>query len=299
MKLFCATSLLALTSLAAPALALDIGGGFSLIGNLEYERLDSGSSGANIAFLDADLSYLHSSGFGGFIGVDSISVSTGDTAEALYGALSYSGDFGRIEIGAPRSVINDYVVTPEIGTADFLDFTLAQFSGPFLPFIFLTTDETAIGLRYDGTFGATSVGLSYHKVDSASVISAAMSYGFDNGKLMASIEHLSDSGNSGTRFLIGGEYSFGQVTTGLLVSNDDGITDATAVKGYVVYSATDRLDLTASVLTASVGGSDLTIYGLGATYDLSDDLYAEVGYVGGDGVIGGGDVFTLAVGVNF
>lgn len=299
MSLFRTVSILALSSLAAPALALDLGGGFSLTGNLEYERLDTGSTEVNIAMLDADLTYLHSSGFGGFIGTDSFSAGSAPNSETFYGALSYSGDFGRIQIGAPRTVVKDYVVTPEIGAADYLDFALGQVTGSILPLILISGNETAAGMRYDGTFGATSVGLSYHHVEDVDVIAAAMTYGFNNGRLMASIENISSSGPSGTRYMIGGEYDFGKVTAGALFSTDSGITDADAIKAYAVYSVTDRLDVTATVLNMSVGPMDATMYGLGVNYDLTDQLYVDAGYVGGDTLFSSDDVFSVGLGVNF
>lgn len=299
MTLFRTVSVLALASMAAPAMALDIGGGFSLTGNLEYERLDAGSTEVNIGLLDADLNYQHSSGFGGFVGVNSFSIGSSDTAETFYGALSYSGDFGRIQIGAPRSVVGDYVDSPDIGGADFMGLSLAMATGPLLPFLLLTSDETATGLRYDGTFGALSVGLSYHTVEDLDVVAAAMTYGFDQGKLMASIEHLSDSGLSGSRYMIGGEYDFGQVTAGAVVSNDDLITDASTVKLYAVYSVNDRLDLTASAMRVSVTGNEIDMYGLAANFDLNDQIYVEAGYAAGDTLISSDDFFSVGLGVNF
>ena len=299
MTLFRTVSVLALASMAAPAMALDIGGGFSLTGNLEYERLDTGSTDINIALADVDLTYLHSSGFGGFVGVDSFSAGPSTSTETFYGALSYSGDFGRIQIGAPRTVIDDYVVTPEIGAVDFLEITLGQITGSILPLILFSSNETATGVRYDGSFGAASVGLAYHRVEDLDVVSAAVSYDFNQGKLMASVENLSSNSTSGSRFMIGGEYDFGQVTAGALFSSDNGITDAEAIKGYAVYSPTDRLDLTATVLHLSVSSTDATMYGLGVNYDLNEQLYVEAGYLGGDTVFSSQDMFTVGLGVNF
>jgi len=57
MRLLGTTSALALIGLASPALALDLGGGFTLSGNLEYEHLSVDSDDLGIGLLDADISY--------------------------------------------------------------------------------------------------------------------------------------------------------------------------------------------------------------------------------------------------
>jgi len=52
---------------------------------------------------------------------------SGDSAEAFYGALSYLGDFGKIQIGAPRNALDDYVNAPTIAGTNCFDFPIAPF----------------------------------------------------------------------------------------------------------------------------------------------------------------------------
>lgn len=298
MKFLGTASTLALVGLAGPVLALDLGGGFTLSGNLEYERLSVESTDLSIGLLDADISYQHSSGFGGFVGIETLTFD-GDSAEAFYGALSYSGDFGKIQIGAPRNALDDYVNAPAIGGVDFYDFQLAPFSGSFLPIALLSDEKPALGLRYDGTFGAASVGVSYHDVDGASVVDAAVNYQLGQTKLMAGIEHVSDSGSSASSYFLGAEHDFGQLTAGAILGNSELIGDAQTVQAYAVYSPTERLDLTASMLHAEISGNSGDLYGVTANYDLTDIVYVEAGVLGGDLFGSNADIYALSLGVNF
>lgn len=298
MTLFRTVSVLALASIAAPAMALDIGGGFSLTGKLEYEHMSTKTSDQSFGLLNADLSYESASGFGGFIGVQAISA--GSSAEALYGALSYSGDFGKIQIGAPRGALNDYVSSPMIAGLDFFDLQAGMFTGSVLPILFLDSDQSQIGVRYDGSFGAANVGLSYHDLDGGQVIDAAMTYSFGDTIVKAGVEQVRDSGTTRNSVFLGAEHDFGQVTAGGVVGSSDFFgPNLRSVKLYAVYSPTDRLDLTATVLNLDSSGPNGTLYGLAANFDLTNGIYVEAGYMGSSGSGIGSDIAGLSVGVKF
>jgi len=176
---------------------------------------------------------------------------------------------------------------------------LPLFTGSFLPTVLLSNDETALGLRYDGTFGAASVGLSYHDVDGASVVEAAMNYDLGQTKLMAGVERVSGNGSSASSYFFGAERDFDQVTAGAIPGNSELIGDARTVQAYAVYSPTERLELTGSLLPAEVSGTNFDVYGVDANFDLTDIAYVEVGYLGGDLLGSGADMYTVSLGINF
>lgn len=300
MKFFGTTSFIALVSLAGPSLAFDIGGGFSLEGELEYERLEVESTSLSLGLLDADLVYRHSSGFGAFLGVQSISLSSTST-EAFYGALTYTGDFGTIQIGAPRSALNDYVDAPAIGGVDYLDLQLGMFAGSVLPIVALSENEAPLGLRYDGSFGALDVGISLHRLDDANIYDIAMNYQMGETMLMAGIEHVTSSGLDGTAYFLGAEHDFGQLTAGAIAGKSDLIGGSVnSLQAYATYSPNDRLDLTASVMNLDSAGPNGTLYGLTATYNLNEMVYVEAGYLGSSGAgLTSEDIFGVSLGVTF
>ncbi len=300
MKILGTASVLALLGSVAPVMALDIGGGFSLTGKLEYEHISTKTTEQSFGLLDADLSYESASGFGGFIGVQGISV--GSSTEALYGALSYSGDFGKIQIGAPRNALDDYIGAPALGGLDYLDLQLGMFTGSILPIQVLSSSaDAAAGIRYDGNFGGARVGVSYHDLEGGQVLDVAVNYSFGETIVKAGGEHVNGSGLSASSFFIGAEHDFGQVTAGAIVGTSDILSsNVRSVSLYAVYSPTDRLDLTATALHVNGLGSDGTLYGIAANYDLTDDVFVEAGYLGSSGgAFFGSDIVNVSVGVKF
>lgn len=139
------------------------------------------------------------------------------SGEAFCGALSYSGDFGKIQIGAPRNALHDYVNAPEMGGLALFDLQLAPFMGSYLPIVGFEDDETPLGLRYDGTFSAASIGASYQDVEGAGVVDLAVNYSLGQTRLMAGIKHVSENGSSATSHFLGAEHDFGQLTAGAIL----------------------------------------------------------------------------------
>jgi len=155
---------LLLTTVASPALALDFGNGFFVTGTAELEYASSDSDSDTLGYADVDLGYKSASGFGGFIGVETFSTLEDDYSEtAFYGALTYSGSFGEVQIGAPRNALDSYLRAPIVGNLQLLDLSLyGGVTGSLMPFLYLGEQiEAPLGLRYDGEFGAVSVGVSY------------------------------------------------------------------------------------------------------------------------------------------
>lgn len=286
-------------SAAAPAMALEFGPGFYANGKFALEYLDSGSSsGSTFGFADADIGYeQEGGGFGAFVGLLGFQ-SEGESVTSLYGAISYSGDFGKIQIGAPRNAIDDYFKTPDIGGSSLLGLEVGQLSGSILPLAALQSDETPLGLRYDGSFGAIKLGVSYHVIDDLDVVVVAMNYQLGETVLRAGAENLSGDGFSETSYFLGAEGKLGPVTGGIVFA-DLGVIGVTSTQVYAVYSPIEALDLTATYLAIKPeGGSTQDGYGLDAKYTFNPGVYVGAGYLGN--LFGSSsDAYTLALGIEF
>lgn len=201
---------LLLTTVASPALALDFGNGFFLNGTAELEYSNSEANNQTLGYADVDLGYTSASGFGGFIGVEAFSVDSQDEA-VFYGALTYSGSFGKVQIGAPRNALDSYLRSPTLGNVQLLDVGLFGFvTASLLPLLYLDGDvEAPLGLRYDGEFGALSFGVSYHRMDATGssdtveFLTGGLNISLGNSGLgetvlIAGAEHLDDSFSSET-----------------------------------------------------------------------------------------------------
>jgi hypothetical protein len=290
-------SLLALVT-AAPAQALDFGDGWSTTGEFELEAYHSSGDTETIGYGTADLAYQQpAGGFGAFVGFDAVSTG-GDNESALYGALSYSGGFGKVQVGVPRAVLDDYVDTPSLAGLRIFDLGFGGVTGSIVTQAYLLQDsDVPVGLRYDGTFGDAKLGVSYHRIEDADVLDLAVNYQLGAALLRGGIEHVNDSGSSATAYHIGAEGSFGPVTAGLMYSDSEDFFSARILKGYATYSPIDKLNLTGSIWSFDQGGSNGTIYGVAADYTFAQGIYLEGGVA--DGTNSTDTIVNASLGLKF
>lgn len=277
---------LALTTLAAGAQSLP--DGFELKGVIEYEYLDSDGSDEDVLYGDIDFAIRPGSfatgvpiGFG--LGIEAIHVDS-STETAIYPVLTFDTGMGVISAGIPRPVNPDYLRTPVFAGNRLLDLEARILSGSFVELAYLIGDETPYGLRYDGEFGAFSIGASYHDFHDADAEALDLALRYEQGDfaVMAAVERLDGAGDSSTSYSIGAEGRIGRLKGGLVYSSVEVMGDADVLHGYLTYTPLDRLDLTLSALHADSGGGDSTIYGLSADYTFYRGAYVQAGYVDSD-----------------
>jgi Gram-negative porin len=288
------------TGLAAPAaLALDFGNGFSLNGEVELEYIDgSGDFNETLGYGSVDLVWQQDGGgFGAFVGLDAYAQDN-DNVSSWYGALTYSGSFGKVQIGAPRNALDDYIDTPEVGGLRFLDLELGALGGSYLPFITLVSNtETPVGLRYDGVFGDAKVGVSYLTVEGTDFLDLGASYQIGNTVLRAGVEQARDTGLEATAYFLGAETTIGPVLAGVMFSDSELLGNVRATKLYATYSPIAPLDLTATYLSAGNGGSSDEFYGLNADYTFGQGVYVQGGVLGVSG--SSNQIYNLSLGMKF
>ncbi|MCV6824405.1 MULTISPECIES: hypothetical protein [Halocynthiibacter] len=113
----------------------------------------------------------HSSNLGPFglhFAIEGLDGPGGDDPKAFYAAVSYTGDFGRFSIGAPRPVTDEgYFDTHLFLGSTWLDFELGQLTRSWVSnaYLFSNSDDRPIGARWDGQFSNTKVGISYNQMD--------------------------------------------------------------------------------------------------------------------------------------
>jgi len=137
-----------LTTVASPA--LDFGNGFYVTGTAELEYND-GNLFADGTFgrADIDLGYEQvGGGFGGFIGVDAFSFD-GTSGTQVYGALTYSGGFGKVQFGVPRNALDDYLLAPSVGGLELLELqSVSILTGSIIPTYLLSGNiDPPLGAR--------------------------------------------------------------------------------------------------------------------------------------------------------
>ena len=143
-------------------------------------------------------------------------------AEAIFATIFYDTSYGRWSLGIPAPVVDDYVTKPVIGQSYLLDRgELGILSRSVVRALQLGSDEEAFGLRYDGTFGATRLGVSVHDVDDFDAQVNGIAASFDLGLADAAlgVEYLDASRRLGNRLLRQHRRQFGNFHTDLFASS--------------------------------------------------------------------------------
>lgn len=288
--------------LASPVAAQSAQDGFYSNGYAELSYFSGfGGSGETLGYSEATIGYSDASnGFGAEVGVDAI-ITEDDDEVALYGALTYQSSFGKLSLGVPRPAIDAYLTNvPSVGGMLAFDIGMIGLTKrSFVSTSYLFSGEDApVGLRYDGAFGAANVGASYHRFADSDIYNLAANYRIGQSTLTGALEHVASGGDSDTRYFIGAESKFGQVSAGLLYSGNFAFSDTAAFEAYAKYKPLDQLELSATALNVDTGSGSSTLYGLAADYSFSQGAYVKAG-VADDFEGSDSTAYNLALGLRF
>ena len=295
------SSLLFCLGLTGPAVAQTAQDGFYSNGYAELSYFDFGGSGRTFGYSEATIGYVDAdSGFGAELGVDAL-ITTDDDEAALYGAVTYQSSFGKLSFGVPRGALDTYFASvPTVG--GMLPFKIGQIGAAKRSFVTATylfsIDEVPLGLRYDGSFGTTTVGASYHRFDDLDVYNLAANHQFGQTMVSGGLEHVADTTARETRYFLGVETTLGQVSAGLLYSGNIDFSDTTAVEAYAKYKPLEQLELAATALNLATGSGSDTLFGLSADYSFNQGAYLKAG-IADDFDTGTGTAYNLALGLRF
>lgn len=290
-------SLIAITATLATgaAHAQNVPEGFYTNGRLQYESLHY--DGDDMRVLTGDvtigLSNIGGSVFGAELGLKFYNFSEFDLDDAglrergFFPIVYADTDYGRISFGMPRAATGSHFTFPTLGgsqTVSQLGTLLTATSD-----LFNTIIDDQVGLRYDGTFGDTSVSVSYHRANDilgsgvdATILSAAGSYKFENLVFAAGLQYLDTDGYDDTALMLkaaydagqyGGELMYAQALTGGAGLDLD--VDTLSLTGF--YKPIENLTLKADIIRLSADGDSTTIYGANVEYDVWNGIYVGAG----------------------
>lgn len=286
---------------AGPVVAQTAQDGFYTNGYAELSYFDFGGSDRTFGYSEATIGYVDArSGFGAEVGVDTLITAEDDEA-AIYGAVTYQSSFGKLSFGVPRAALDAYFASvPTVG--GMLPFKIGPIGAAKRSFVtatyLLVEDGVPLGLRYDGTFGTTNVGASYHRLDDQDIYDLAANHQFGQTMVMGGLEHVADAAARETRYFLGVETTVGQVSAGLLYSGNFDFSDTTAVEVYAKYKPLEQLELAATAFNLETGSGSDTLFGLSADYSFNQGTYLKAG-VADDFEAGNSTAYNLALGLRF
>ena len=301
MKYVVSSSFVFCLGFAGPLAAQTAQDGFYTNGYAELSYFDVAGSSNTFGYSEATIGFVDPrSGFGAEFGVDAL-ITEDDDEAAIYGAATYQSSFGKLSFGVPRAALDAYFASvPTVG--GMLAFKIGQIGAAkrsFLSTRYLFSDgKVPIGLRYDGTFGTTNIGASYHRFDDLDVYNLAANHQFGPTLVMGGLEHVKDTTLSETRYFLGAETKLGQVSAGLLYSGNFDFSDDAAIEAYAKYKPLEQLELAATALNLDTGSGPDTLFGLSADYSFNQGGYVKAG-IADDFNTGNSTAYNLALGLRF
>jgi hypothetical protein len=307
MKLLGATALAVIVASSIPAVALDLGSGFTLTGDveLEYATDASGDDGTN-AFADVTLGWRSqaggSIGFGfdlDVVGFEDLDF--GSSASAFMGGLVLTTGFGEFTVGNPRPLLATMIDTPSIGGLRIYDMQLQSLTGSTLELLELTSDASFYGASFKGTAGALTYGVSYHTIEEADgvrIFELAATYQLGKTLIQAAVESVDFGIGEIDKQMLGATYADDRWSAGLLLTSlSQSGTKVTTIKVFGDYEVSDAFKLGAQAVQIEVGGESDTIYGLTGEYGFGSGGFAELGAVESTG--GGDAIYSASIGYRF
>ncbi|MCP5038178.1 MAG: hypothetical protein GY945_11340 [Rhodobacteraceae bacterium] len=282
------------------------GEGFYIRGYAELSYAVDGGSNETFGTLDLDLGYSASSAIGYNLGIDAIILDS-DNYYALYPAAVIGTGFGDVSVGIPRSVYDSgYFPSMPLGTSSYFGLEIGAALGSVAGSSYLfETDVLPLGLRWDGRFGGTQVGASYHRVSGPGsdfdTVAVAFRHEMDaissfyDMVFFGGFEYAFDGSSDYSAHRIGAEGGTDNWRTGLIFDVNDNISEG-LVTAYGNYALNDNWTLDAFVMNINSGGTD-TFYGAGAKFQPTDTLYVDANVTGYSGA--SDPIWELTVGLSF
>lgn len=133
--------------------------------------------------------------------------------------MTYSGSFGKAQIGAPRNALDDYLRSPgTAGIHKLAKFEIRTFVGSSVLIYAFKFDDLPLGVRCDGKIGAAAFSVSYHSFDAGAVdlkfLDVAVNISPGNAVLIAGIENAAGIGFDLTSYFLGAEATINQLVSG-------------------------------------------------------------------------------------
>ena len=255
------------------------------------------------------------------LGIDAINFNDANLSEtAIYPAVTFAiGNTGLLSVGVPRPVM-DYGYIPEdtlahsAGMEFLLETAGVSRSATSLLYLydslFIGSDIDVYGLRYDGEFGNTKIGVSYHRlsidgsVGDEDAYSVAFQHRFGGISSFADtivfggVESVDVGTNRLTSYNLGIEASSDKLRTGLIFSHSEFSFEVDTINLYAEYKISDSFSAAGSILNVDVSGGSSNIYGVGVEYQFLNGGYVNANYSDQD-LLGSDAFYEISLGWRF
>lgn len=310
MKRISTTALAAVALLPSTALALDLGNGFSVVGEVQLDYLSDGDDDATLSFADVTLGWRSETGggigFGFDLTVQNAELRDEDVGDTiLWAAGVVTTRFGEIAIGRPQPVLERMFKVPNAGGTRFLDLQFSTFGGvggSFLSQLAVLEDVDFLGVTLKGQSGGLTYAVGAHNIDSGTsdvnAFEGGLLYSMGGTELFAGFERLDTPGAALDRIQVGARYRAERWSVGVHHSELDFLTTnfgATSV--FADFDVTEAITLAAAAHRLDLGSDSATFYGVSGEYSFGPGGFATLGYLKADEL--SEDIVSVSLGYRF
>ena len=296
----------------------------SYSGRLSVEHYSEGGYDDRYYHANGDVSFRWSTvndlKFGADIGIEiggSLNEEDSYDMSAHYAAGVVEGQFGKISIGMPRTVMSEYFVVPEVAGSELLDLEIGFLgSDPvrYVKLLLSDSDGEMYGARYDGTIGQFNVAASVsHLSDSSgndtsgNIEEIVAQYAADQWSVTLGAVRFEQGGISDNRTSLKVQGHSGKISGGLVLTYfgelflGGGSDNDSLSRAFVSYDVGEEMKLNAQVLNyQSFGDSYVKIYSLDASYKLKTGAFINAGVMTSDNSYKStAKIFNLSLGYKF
>lgn len=296
----------------------------SFSGDLLVERLSEDGSDYEYFYGNGDVRFRWTTAtdikFGADLGIETyrtLSDDLSDDMSAHYAAGVVEGQFGKISIGMPRSVLSEYFIIPEVAGSELLDLDIGFVGSDLVRYfkLFLSdSDGEMYGARYDGMVGRFNVAASVFKLSDSSgndtsgnIEELVAKYAADQWSVTLGAVRFEQGGVSANSTSLEVQGHSGKISGGLVFTKfselflGGGSGNDSLSRAFVSYDVGEEVKLNAQVLNfQSFGDPDVKIYSLDVSYKHKTGAFLNAGVMTSDNLFKSTDeIFAFSLGYRF
>ena len=259
-------------------------------GVVSVEHLADANGSGNYFYGNGDVSFrwpsVNDLKFGVDLGLENFSVLDNVSVHltSYYVAGIVEGRFGKVSIGMPRGIMDDYFTVPGMGGSEsFNQYSELGVIGSDLIGSFKliwSGEEEFYGARYDGKIGQIEVAASAFRLSGSAVHAEEIAARYDAGQWSVSLGTvlLDFEGISLSSTSLEVQGHAGKFSGGMVYTNSD-LLNIDAIRGFVSYDVNEMIKLNTQVLHFNTGSSDSKMYSFDLAYKHKTGAFITAGVI--------------------
>ena len=261
----------------------------SYSGVVSVEHLAVSNDSFDYFYGNGDVSFRWSTAndlkFGAELGIEtfrSLNEGVSDDLTAYYAAGVVEGRFGKVSIGMPRGIMDDYFTIPALGGSELFETEISGlFGSNFVGLVKLyeSGTEELYGARYDGKIGQIKVAASTFRLSESSVHIEEIAARYDAGQWSVSLGTvlLEDDGNSANSTSLEVQGHAGKFSGGMVYTKTDLMVSIDSIRGFVSYDLNEMIKLNTQVMHFTDGALDSNLYSFDLEYNNKTGTFINAG----------------------